>query len=253
MMLRRRLIVDLLALAQLALVVFVGLSLFSHDVADPPALGYFPAHAEVENLCGGIGALVAANLFRTLGLVAWLLPPALGGLALSWLLRCAHDRPLLPLVGWVLFVLAMSAAAQGWGPVGSHTPLTGNGGLVGLALWTAISSRFDSRGQLWLLGSLAGAGLLLWADRWTVALARHVVVWPAELFRRVILAGRQDRRDEPYRRRETAVPQTGLESTSSGGELAGQARMTGVAVSVSASTVAPAAPRLGWGGGSHRR
>ena len=248
MMLRRRLIVDLLALAQLAMVVFVGLSLLSHDVADPPTDGYFPAHAEVGNLCGRVGALVAANLFRTLGLVAWLLPPALGALALSWLLRCEHDRPLLPLVGWVLFVLATSAAAQGWGPVGSHTPLTGNGGLVGLAFWTAISSRFDSRGQLWLLGSLAGAGLLLWADRWTVALARHAVVWPAELFRRVILAGRQERRDEPYRRRETAVPQTGLEPTLSGGELAGQARITGAAVSVSASTVAPAASCLGRGG-----
>jgi len=243
MMLRRRLIVDLLALALLALVVFVGLSLFSHDVADPPADGYYPAHAEVENLCGRVGALVAANLFRTLGLVAWLLPPALGGLALSWLLRCEHDRPLLPLVGWVLFVLAISAAAQGWGLVGSHTPVTGNGGLVGLAVWTAISSRFDSRGQLWLLGSLAGAGLLLWADRWTVALARHLVVWPAELFRRVILAGRQERRDEPYCRREISVPQTGLEPALSGGELAGQARTTEPTVSASASSVAS---RFGW-------
>ncbi|MFM7160920.1 MAG: DNA translocase FtsK 4TM domain-containing protein [Planctomycetaceae bacterium] len=243
MMLRRRLIVDLLALALLALVVFVGLSLFSHDIADPPADGYYPAHEEVENLCGRVGALAAANLIRTFGLVAWLLPPALGGLALSWLLRCEHDRPLLPLVGWVLFVLAMAAAAQGWVPVGAHTPLTGNGGLVGLVLWTAVSDRFDRGGQVWLLGSLAGAGLLLWADRWTLSLARHAIVWPAELFRRVILAGRRERREEPYRLRETAVLQTGLESDIVGVQVPRRGRTN---VPEASEATPPAGSRLGW-------
>jgi len=211
MKLSRRLGVDLLAIALLALVVFVGLSLLSHHVADPPADGQYPVHDEAVNLCGSLGAQVASNLFQTFGLVAWLLPPALGGLALSWLLRCEHDHPGLPLAGWVLFVLAATAAAQGWIPAFAGTPLTGNGGNLGLALWTAISSRFDPLGQVWLVGSLAGAGLLLWTDRWTVTLARRLIVVPAELFRRGILGGRRDVAQEPYRRRETLPPQSGLE------------------------------------------
>ena len=38
-----RLKTDLLALAILAVAVFVGLSLVSHDAADPPAMGMYPA------------------------------------------------------------------------------------------------------------------------------------------------------------------------------------------------------------------
>ena len=68
----QRLRTDLLALGLLAVTVFVGLSLFSYDPADPPADMVYPPRSETSNLCAIPGAYVAHGL-HNIGLGAYLL------------------------------------------------------------------------------------------------------------------------------------------------------------------------------------
>ena len=65
----QRLKADLLALGLLAVIIFTGLALFSHDPADPPSTTVYPAHSIVMNLCGPAGAFVSNLLFNAFGLV----------------------------------------------------------------------------------------------------------------------------------------------------------------------------------------
>ena len=68
-----RLRTDLLALAVLAMAVFLGLSLASYDPSDPPALSVFPARAVAQNLGGSAGAVAAHLLVFALGVGAYFL------------------------------------------------------------------------------------------------------------------------------------------------------------------------------------
>ncbi len=67
----RNLKLDLVALALVALNIFLGLALASYDPADPPSTLIYPAHAHAMNACGRGGAWVAHVLFESLGWNAW--------------------------------------------------------------------------------------------------------------------------------------------------------------------------------------
>ena len=62
-----RLRTDLLALAVLAMAVFLGLSLVSYDPADAPAQIVYPNHVHPSNLCGIAGAVLAHHLIVAFG------------------------------------------------------------------------------------------------------------------------------------------------------------------------------------------
>ena len=50
---------DLLAVGLLALTIFLGVSLLTHDPADPPSNLVYPERTEISNVCGRYGALVS--------------------------------------------------------------------------------------------------------------------------------------------------------------------------------------------------
>src|SRR6188508_2254041 len=73
----QRLKSDLLALAILALTVFLGLALVSYSPSDPPGDVVYPAPTQLHNLCGPAGARLAHQLHSALGLGSWFLLIAL--------------------------------------------------------------------------------------------------------------------------------------------------------------------------------
>jgi len=182
---RRRLPIDLLALLLLGLVVYVGLALWSYDPADPPGDTVYPPSESVANLMGSGGAVVANNLRNLLGLGAWLVPLSLGACGLSWLMRQDQDRPLQPLVGWLLLILVGCTALRGLAPELPGSPLTGSGGLLGAWVWATLHPRFYDTGITLLMGTLAAAGSLLAFDRWTASTLLAIVVGPYLLFQKL--------------------------------------------------------------------
>ena len=81
---------DLVALALLTLVVFIGMSLVSYDRADsiwsdPAAMLVYPSTTDVSNICGRAGAWMADRLLRLLGVGAYYLLASLLALD-AWLL-----------------------------------------------------------------------------------------------------------------------------------------------------------------------
>ena len=98
---------DLFALALLALVVFLALSLFSYHRSDP-SLGkrsgvlVYPASAEIQNVCGRGGAWVADLLLRLAGVGAYYLVISLAILDTLLLMRRPIDQHLVRLTGWLL-------------------------------------------------------------------------------------------------------------------------------------------------------
>jgi S-DNA-T family DNA segregation ATPase FtsK/SpoIIIE len=182
---RRRLPIDLLALLLLGLVVFVGLALWSYNPADPPGDTVYPPSESVTNLMGSSGAVVANNLRNLLGLGAWLIPLSLGACGLSWLMRQDHDRPLQPLVGWLLLILVGCTALRGLAPELPGAPLTGSGGLLGAWSWATLHPRFYETGIALLMATLAAAGGILAFDRWTASTLLAVIVGPYLLFQKL--------------------------------------------------------------------
>ncbi len=96
---------DLAALALLALVVFLGASLWSHDPADPPSRLVWPENESVVNVCGRSGAWVSRRLSDLLGVGAWYMVLSLAVLDATLLARRPVSQPLLRLAGWLLSLL----------------------------------------------------------------------------------------------------------------------------------------------------
>jgi S-DNA-T family DNA segregation ATPase FtsK/SpoIIIE len=181
----RRLPIDLLALALLGLVVYVGLALWSFDPADPPGDAVYPPSEEIANLMGAGGALVANNLRNLLGWGAWLIPLSLGSCGISWLMRQQHDQPLQPLAGWILLIAVGCATLRGLAPDLPGSPLTGSGGILGAWIWATLHPRFQEPGIALLLSTLAAAGVILVFDRWTARTLLALIVGPYLLFQKL--------------------------------------------------------------------
>ena len=78
----RSLKLDLCALALSALVVFLGVALWTYEPTDPPSTLVWPPSETVENACGRAGALAAHHLFESLGIGAYYLAVSLAVLTL---------------------------------------------------------------------------------------------------------------------------------------------------------------------------
>ena len=74
-------------------IVFLALSLYGYDPADPPGRGAEPANVQPSNPCGPVGAALAHVLFTTLGWSTWLVPPALLVVNVHLVRRRAGARP----------------------------------------------------------------------------------------------------------------------------------------------------------------
>ena len=177
----RNLKLDLLALALLALSIFLAAALVSYDVADPPSSLVYPARqAAVNNICGRSGALAAAGLFAALGLGAYYLVVSLAALDAVLLARKTVDQPWLRLGGWLLSLCGVCTLVAMALPQGSPGPVIGSGGYLGAAGRGFMELNFASVGAYILTCSFVVAGLLLATDYALVNVLKLVVGKPAQ-------------------------------------------------------------------------
>src|SRR4029077_518070 len=129
---RYRLKTDLLALVLLAASVFVALSLFSHDPADPPAATVYPARAETFNTCGPVGAWVAHLLRTAFGAGAWFVLFGMAIVDIRLFARKTEHDPLVRGIGWVLLLLVLCIGCRALFSGSSGGTILGSGGFVGV-------------------------------------------------------------------------------------------------------------------------
>ncbi len=150
---------EIIAIALAALAVLLGLCLWSYN---PNDLSWNAAgSSETRNLVGMIGANVAAALFQSVGLAAYLIPPLL--LAAGW--RRFRVRrlqaPVTRILGLVTLVLSCSSLLA----LSQIRPLFDSsfqpGGLAGTIIAHGLASGLNTVGAAVLLVALAAAGLLL--------------------------------------------------------------------------------------------
>jgi S-DNA-T family DNA segregation ATPase FtsK/SpoIIIE len=168
---------DLVALALLALVVFLGVSLATYDPADrvptpvaplnllvqPDALVH-PPSAQIQNVCGLWGALAAEALFSLLGVGAYYFVLSLAVLDFQLLRRQEIDMPALRALGWIASLFGATTIAALALPWLSPGPVIGPGGYVGALGKAVVEMHFATIGGLILAGSVTLGGLLLATD-----------------------------------------------------------------------------------------
>ncbi len=175
----RSLKIDLAALALLAIAILLGLALLTYDPADPPSRVVFPPRAEVHNVCGRGGALLAHGLFTFVGLGAYYLLLSSIGAAAALLVRRTVSEPALRLLGWAISLAGVSTLAALAVPHWSPGPVIGAGGYLGTALRAVLEPHFASAGSYVLVLSVTACGLLLSTDYVLVKLSAALVRAPA--------------------------------------------------------------------------
>ena len=186
-----RLRTDLLALAVLAIAVFVGLSLVSYHPADPPAQVVYPPHGQPTNLCGIVGARLAHGLIVAFGAGAYFVLVALIVLDIRLLARDVYRDPVIRFCGACLMIAAVSVTAQWYMPLSMSGSLTGSGGYLGA--WGAIllDQHFSRVGSLILLVTMSLAGLLLTGEQHLAKTAISVCLLPITMWSRLAFGRRK--------------------------------------------------------------
>jgi len=161
---RHRLKTDLLALGLLAVAVFVALSLFSHDPADPPAHAVYPARAEACNICGRAGAWVSHLMHSAFGIGAWFVLGIMAVVDVRLFSRRTEHDPLVRGFGWTLLAVVICIGCRAvLSQIGGGTAL-GGGGLVGAWGISLLEKYFSTAGTALLLLTGFVVGMLLTTD-----------------------------------------------------------------------------------------
>ena len=179
--------VDLIALALMALAVFLALTLFTYDPADPPGANVYPQREHVSNLCGRSGAWAAHLLLEGLGLGAYYLLLSL--IVLDGLLvahRPIQDRG-LRVVGWSLSLLGLTTLSALAIPQLSPGPVIGSGGYLGAIGRALLEMNFASVGAYLVAISLLLVGVLLATDYAVPKLLARLSRTPLAGVRRLIV------------------------------------------------------------------
>lgn len=180
-----RLRTDLLALAFLAMAVFVGLSLVSHDPADPPAQGVYPARAVPLNFGGPYGAAVSRGLVTSLGFGAYFLLAAIIVADIRLFARDTSGDPWLKLLGAVIMLISACVAAQRFLPFTVAASPAGGGGYVGAWGSILLDQQMSRMGSVLLLASLFAAGLLLTGEQHLLRTGICVMFLPVTIWSRL--------------------------------------------------------------------
>lgn len=180
-----RLRTDILALALLALAVFVGLGLVSYDPADPQSVGVYPARTASLNLSGPYGATVAQGLITAFGFGAYLLLAALVVADIRLFARDSSGDTVMKLVGAGFLLIATCIMAQWYWPLRISGSLAGNGGYIGA--WGAIllDANLTRLGSAILLTSFFTAGLLLTGEQHLFRTFLSLVFLPVTIWSRL--------------------------------------------------------------------
>src|SRR3954449_11702555 len=160
----RSLKIDLCALVLTALLVFLGIALWTYNAADPPSTNVWPASDVVHNACGRAGAFTAHYLFDSLGIAAYYLLVSLASLV--FLLFCHHeiDQPVLRTFGWAISVVGLTTLLALALPNSTPGPVVGAGGYIGAMGRTLLETHFAVTGSYIFALSVLLAGLLLSTD-----------------------------------------------------------------------------------------
>ncbi len=175
---------DIIALGLLAATVFLGLSLFSYDPADPPAQLVFPVRDVAQNLCGITGAHTAHFLRSGFGVCAWAILLALIVVDMRMFSRQKEVGVMVELFGLTLILTPLCIASQMMLGGNGATPLIGSGGYLGALGFSLMESQFSVAGSLILLASMFFAGLLLTADTLPVKILFACLTFPFRAFSR---------------------------------------------------------------------
>ena len=138
--------------------------------------------SETRNWAGAIGANVAAALFQSIGLAAYLLPCLL--LAAAWrrFKTRSFRAPLSRLLGLILLTLAASALLS----ISNIHPIFDSsvqpGGLVGTLISRGLASGLNTVGATVLLVAVAATGLLLATNFSFISLYEKLISLFAERF-----------------------------------------------------------------------
>jgi DNA segregation ATPase FtsK/SpoIIIE, S-DNA-T family len=160
----RSLKLDLCALALLALVAFLGVSLWTYDATDPPSTLVWPASEMIHNACGRAGAIAAHHLFESLGIGAYYLTGSLAVLTFLLVIRREIDQPLLRAAGWVVSIVGLTTLAALAVPNWTPGPVVGAGGYVGAMGRSLLEMHFAQTGAYIFAVSVLLAGMLLSTD-----------------------------------------------------------------------------------------
>ena len=150
---------EIIAIGMIALALLLGLCLASYNPNDPSwnAAGESATH----NWIGAVGANVAAALFQTIGLVAYLLPLLL--LATAWRrFRSRRIKAALSRVAGLLLLVLSASALLTLARVRPFIDASFNaGGLTGAVIARALAGWLNTIGAAILLAAIAATGILL--------------------------------------------------------------------------------------------
>ena len=183
----RNLKLDLLALALMALTVFLGAALVSYDRADPPSELVYPQNIEIHNVCGRSGAIVSKFMLEGLGAGAYYLVISLAVFDVVLLTRRKVNQPWLRAGGWLLSLVGVTVLAAVACPQLSPGPVIGAGGYVGAAGRGLLQMHFARLGTYIIAFSTLFGGLLLCTDYVLIRLMAWMLHKPTQTFGRGVL------------------------------------------------------------------
>ncbi|MFK7778023.1 MAG: DNA translocase FtsK 4TM domain-containing protein, partial [Gimesia sp.] len=196
---------DIIALGLLAVTVFLGLSLFSYDPADPPAQLVYPVRDVAQNLCGISGAHTAHLLRSGFGIGAWGILLAFVVVDMRMFSRQQAVGVVVELLGLTLILTSVCIASQMMLGANNTTPLIGSGGYIGALGFSLMEAKFSVAGSLVLLASVFCAGLLLTADTLPVRIFFSCLTFPFRAFSREPSEEVDEEAEEEYEEDEEEV------------------------------------------------
>jgi len=151
-----RLEAEAVAVTLAALALFTEVALLSYSASDP----LIANGVRVENWCGPVGALVAGALAGSLGWAAHVFPLAAGVVAVRYLRGLPLRPRWIPLAGWSLCLLSLSAAFEVLHRAFPAAIAPGAGGFLGAAVVGPLSRAFYLAGSSLVLLIAVALGLL---------------------------------------------------------------------------------------------
>ena len=179
---RHRLKTDLFALALLAATVFVALSLFSHDSADPPGATVYPARTSPLNTCGTPGAILSHVLCTAFGVGSWFVLVVMAVVDVRLFSRKTEHDPLVRGFGWGLLLLIVCIGCRSMLADASGGTILGSGGLMGAHGHGLLHEHFSTAGVALLLLTGFVVGMLLTTDMFLFRALGYAVAAPYVLF-----------------------------------------------------------------------
>ena len=180
----RRIRTDILAFCLLAVTLFVALSLFSYDPADPPSQRFFPARTTVANICGSAGAQLAFYSHKYFGWGSYFLLFAMFAAVVRLFAREQMPDRVLRVTGWVFSLAAICVALHLFLPSLGNNSVMGSGGYMGAAGGLLLKSYFTMIGALILIGAFFSAGVLLSDETYLVRTGFSTLFAPVQMWNR---------------------------------------------------------------------